>query len=476
MLTRIKKLLYSIYLGFVHHYDVKKRAGLPRYGELDPKIWDLDVGTGGELMIDGICLSDLAKQYDTPTHVVSKERLVKQYKNFLNAFKQHYPHVEVGYSYKTNPVPGVLNILHDQGAWAEVISHFELWLALHLGVKPENIIFNGPAKTPSSIELAVKNNIRLINIDNFSEITQIAETAKKYNTVQNVAVRVVTSVGWASQLGLNIKDGKAFDAFEAMQEYDSLSPVGIHFHLGTGIKDINIYTQAIREVMEFSILLNKRLGIEIQYFDFGGGFGVPTVKEHTDIDEKLLSYNYPPLLNNTKSAPLIEEYGREVFGVFSEFYSAKNENAPMVIFEPGRAITSQAQFLLLKVLAIKDGVENTKNVILDGGKNITIPLGYEDHEVFHVSGMNVEMEDGFYNLFGPLCYPEDVLYKGKKLPLLRIGDYVAIMDTGAYFIPNQMNFSNPRSAVVLVNNGEHTLIRQREKFEDIVALDNIELN
>jgi diaminopimelate decarboxylase len=150
-----------------------------------------------------------------------------------------------------------------------------------------------------------------------------------------------------------------------------------------------------------------------------------------------------------------------------------DDQPPTIIFEPGRAITSSAQVLLLEVLAVKKGVDKVDAVILNGGKNITMPLGYEYREIFAASKM-MEPLDRYYNLFGPLCHPGDVLFRCKMLPKLEPGDILAVMDAGAYFVPNQMNFSNPRPAAVMVDSGREELIRKHESFDDMVARDVLE--
>ncbi len=81
--------------------------------------------------------------------------------------------------------------------------------------------------------------------------------------------------------------------------------------------------------------------------------------------------------------------------------------------------------------------------------------------------------DGRHHLYGPLCHPGDYLVLWKRLPALQPGDIVAVMDAGAYFIPNQMNFSNPRPGVVMVSDGKAELIRAQERFEDVVRLDTV---
>ncbi|MGH6610991.1 MAG: hypothetical protein ACRECQ_12125, partial [Burkholderiaceae bacterium] len=136
----------------VHSRNEQQRSRLQQVDGIAPAAWDASVGDTGNLVIGGVDLAALAQQYGTPLHVVNQARLLADYERFERSFRSLYPNVAIGYSYKTNPLPGVLKVLHDAGALAEVISHFELWLAIQLGVPAERIIFNGPGKTCDAIE------------------------------------------------------------------------------------------------------------------------------------------------------------------------------------------------------------------------------------------------------------------------------------------------------------------------------------
>jgi len=473
MIGTLKNILKRAFLRRVAAFDRKTfvRRGLDLYG-LAPSCWDLSVNDVGHLQAQGCDLVSLARQYGAPLYVVDGERLARNYRAFYDAFADHYPKVVIGTSYKTNPLPRVISVLHECGACAEVISHFELWLALKLGVPGSSIIVNGPGKTREGLELAISNQAKIINIDGLHEIEWIAELAKKYGHRQRVGVRVVTSVGWSAQFGLGIGNGDALKAFQQLCEHEQIEPCGIHVHLGTGIRNIETYLKAIKEVLEFSRLLKRDLDIDIRYFDFGGGFGVPTVREFSEIDVMLQANNMPVRPLDTDACPDISAYGKAISGLMSQYYSLTDPAAPTLVFEPGRAITSSAQVLLLEVLATKAGADGVTNVIANGGKNITMPMGYEYHELFVASKMNAP-RSGRCNLFGPLCHPGDILFKLKELPTVAAGDILAIMDAGAYFVPNQMNFSNPRPSAVLLQGGKAELIRERESFEDIISLDQL---
>jgi len=467
--SKVKALLLQ---GVIAYDRFKASVQGHQDGRLAPEAWDMSLGPDGHLIIEGCDTVDLARDHGTPLYVVNKRRLQKNYLAFFNSFAHQYPKVEVAYSYKTNPLPGVIRLLHEAGASAEVISPFELWLALKLGVPPQRIIYNGPGKSGESLDMAISQNVKLINIDGPSEIDIVRRLSGKYNNKQQVGIRVVTSVGWSDQFGFAIKNGAALEAFHKLSEIPGVSPCALHLHLGTGISDGKTYLQAIKEVLDFSVVLNERLGIGIKFFDFGGGFGVPSVRSYSRIENMLRPYSLTPRSNHVSAYEPFTEYSASIIQLFRKYYP-DDEDCPQIIFEPGRAITSSAQCLLLKVLATKPGRRGNQILILDGGRNFATPTVYEYHHVLAASRMN---GSGFasYTIYGPLCHPADMLYASEKLPEVGPGDILAIMDAGAYFIPNQTNFSFPRPGAVVVEAGEHEIIRARESFQDIIKLDLVD--
>ena len=448
--------------------DDARRQALGQTRGLPPQSWGAEVSPQGHLLIGGCDVVELAREFGTPLYIVDEKKLRADYQRFIDGFRKFYPKTDVGYSYKTNPLPEAIRVLHDCGALAEGISHFELWLALKLGVTPSNIILNGPAKTPDAVDLAVARRIKLINIDSLHEIEIVAAAAARHGAKQPVGVRVVTSVGWQAQFGLRLHTGEVLRAFERIRQLPQLVPIGLHVHLGTGLKHVPTYLEAIREMLEFARQLETDTGVRLEYFDFGGGFGVPTVQPYELWDTRLIQNNECPGPVELNAAPPIEEYARSISALLREFYPGPF--TPTIAFEPGRAITSSAQSLLLQVLGVKTEQNGMTRAILDGGKNCALPTGYEYHEILPSSRMN-EPLSAPVTFHGPLCHPGDVLFVKKPFPQVIAGDFVSLMDAGAYFVPNQMNFSNPRPAAVMVKDGKAALIRRRESFDDIVQLD-----
>jgi diaminopimelate decarboxylase len=471
MISLVRRAIKPLILRYVHSLNERRRKELlATQQSLKPEDWGLQ-SIGGDLHWGGCRLADLAQRYGTPLHVVNAERLMANYHQFRDAFAAEHPNSLVGFSYKTNPLPGALTILHAAGAIAEVISHYELWLALRLGVPPDRIVLNGPGKSAECMRLAVELGVHLINLDNILEADILQEAARQMGRKQRVGVRVVTSVGWAAQFGIPVAGGAALSAFERLQQCPDLLPCGLHIHLGTGIKDVSVYLQAVRELLAFARELKAKRGILIHFFDLGGGFGVPTVAPLTEMDERLLTAGYPAAPVDPRRTPTISTYAQAIGQLLREWYPEAER--PTLFFEPGRAISSSAQLLLLRVRAMKPGPAGSLQVILDGGHNLAIPTSYEHHALWPVCGMNRPF-DRVHHFYGPLCHPGDVLARQVLFPTLQVGDVVAMMDAGAYFIPNQMNFSNPRPPAVVVEQGRDRLTREAETFEHMIQLDQVE--
>jgi len=468
MLGTAKSLVKHGVIRWLIRQDEAARRSQP----LVPELWSCDQNAEGFLTVNGVSVQELADRYGTPLHVLHEKKLLVTYSDFLDSFRSVYPNVILGTSYKTNPLPYVLKTLHNAGSHAEVISHFELWLALKLGMPGEKIILNGPGKGDEALRLAVEQGVKIINVDGPGEIPKIARFAREFDVQQNVGLRVTTSVGWSSQFGLSIASGAAESAFRQILDHPQLIPAGLHLHLGTGIQSIETYTQAVQELIDFAESLRANHGIRIDYFDLGGGFGVPTVRGKDDWDIRMVSLGYPSRQAIPGTVPEPADFARALSPQFDRLKTLTSDSGvpPTVVLEPGRAITSSAQLLLLSVIGTKPGPGGKQFLIADGGKNITMPLEWETHQIFAASRMG-SPPDRAYDVFGPLCHPGDIIAKHQRFPELEEDDLLAIMDAGAYFIPNQMNFSNPRPPVVCVSDEDCIVVRRRETFEDIIQAD-----
>jgi diaminopimelate decarboxylase len=144
--------------------------------------------------------------------------------------------------------------------------------------------------------------------------------------------------------------------------------------------------------------------------------------------------------------------------------------APRVVLEPGRALTGDTQLLLTSVVDVKDDTVLV-HAVLDAGMNIAEPVPHEYHQLFSVTAPGAAATTA-YRLAGPICTPADVPYNNWRLPPLAPGHVLAIMDTGAYFVPFSTTFSFPKPAIVVRDGDTVTVARRRETWDDMVALDD----
>ncbi len=473
---RFRKILEKVpkrLLPVFDHPSARDRF-LAGRSSLSPSLWDLKPGARGQMTLRGVDCLELAERYGTPLYVVDAERLRKNFEEFRDGFTARYPKAEVAYSYKTNPLPGVLAALDAFGADAEVVSGFELWLALELGVSPGRIVYNGPGKTAEDLELAVSRNVKLVNVDGSHEIDAIEEIAGRHGHRQSVGVRVVTSVGWQGKFGFSIDTGAAFEAYRRLKGLKNVAPVGMHVHIGAGegVGGPCDYARAAREMCRLARQLREKLDISIRYIDLGGGYStIRTVRAYDSLDARFLEANLPVQEAAMKRCNRTEDYAAAVTDVLKKYCpSASPDALPTLILEPGTAVTCTAMFAMVKVLDVKSSRNGIRDVIVDGGRSFAGPTGWECHELLHASRLAAPREE-YFRVFGPTCTPYDMLFQVKRLPSLKRGDVLAIMDAGAYFVPLQTNFSYPRAAAVMVEEGSHRLIREREEYGDIVRMD-----
>ena len=441
---------------------------LPPRPALAPELGGL-TALDGRLSLDGVDLAGLLRRHGSPLHVLSAARL----RDNARAFRSRPPGVgaaaDVFYSYKTNPVPGALKLLHREGIGAEVISHHELWLALRLGVDPSRIIFNGPARSDEAFRLAVERGVKLVNLNAAGEIDRVAAIAASLGKVAEVGIRVCPFAGQAGQFGEPVHGGAALAAFRHALQQKSLRVTGLHVHSGrryTSARDVAVLLDA---VLPFVAALHRAFGLSLETLDLGGGLAVPSAAPIADADQRLCRSLEVELPAPDPGATMpIPDYVGQILRAVEADAREREVPAPRVILEPGRAMTGNAQLLLTQVVSLKTDDEGLDHAILDAGVNVAQAVQHEFHQLLPVE--NVAAPRGrVYRLCGPICTHGDVLYNAVHLPALAGGDALAIMDSGAYFVPFSTRFSYPLPAVVLVDQGREQILQRAETSEDLLA-------
>jgi len=408
--------------------------------------------------IDGVSVRTLRAKYGSPLYIVSEGALRTNIRHFLLAFRSRYPETVVAYSYKTNYVAGVCAILHQEGAWAEVVSGFEMEHARALGVPGPQVIYNGPHKPFEYLLEAGRQGAR-VNADSLEELSDLEEVARRLRRPVKIGVRVnmrLTDTPW-DKFGFNLESGQALEVCGRIHASKRLRLSGFHLHAGTRLADVEIYRAAIEGLLELARTVDSpRLG-EIEYLDLGGGF----VSDNTILGQAV---------SEDVTAPSFDAYAEAICGPLNARMKGLRRR-PLLILEPGRAIVESPVSLLVSVVAVKRTPEGRKLVVVDGGVNL-LPAAHRFRHEVAAGGRGAARAENA-DIVGALCMQDDVLRRDVPLPPVSRGSILVFGHAGAYTISHSTQFIYPRPPVVLVRGRQTYVLRRGERTEDLVRLDEI---
>lgn len=441
-------------------------------GMPDLSLWDIE-NSGGQMRIDGVYATELIEEFGSPLLVVNESRLRKDIAELSSAFSCAPNGSKILYSYKTNSTPGILEILHECGLGAEVISPYELWLAGQLNVSGPNLVYNGTSKTEANLREAIAQKVHSINVDSLEELKLLQKLSHEMKRRVSVGLRL--GLADNTQFGLDVKSGEALAAAKIItRQPQSFSWTVVHLHTVANCQHSESHLHYISAALDFLRTVKRELNIEVPYLDIGGGLGVPTVKVMSRADYAWYRlFGTLPRRPDSESSEPPERYLFNIVDFIGEYCTRHDMQMPKLILEPGRVVVSRAEILLTRVNDIKPKSTGLQFALTDVGKHsVTYPCDYEYHEILTANKLNQELEQ-LYHVVGRICTSADTVVKNKFLPRLESGDVLAILDAGAYFSSYSSNFAFPRPAIVKVSNGEARAMRPEEPFEHLVALDSL---
>jgi diaminopimelate decarboxylase len=446
--------------------------------------WGLETGPAGELRLCGHDLTALADTFGTPLHVIHCQWLQASAAGFLMAFRAAYPgKVSIHYAFKCNSLPVVIGLLRRCGLGAEIMSGLELELALRLGYRGHEIVVNGPAKSDSFLQRCVHEQVRLIVVDSLEELTALNGICRRMGDPADILLRInpdyvprgmnsgsATASRRGCAFGLDLKGGEVGRGLDMLREMPLLHCRGFHLHIGTGIRDARDYRDALDCLPRLKDLAASA-GCRMDILDLGGGFAAAASREMTSCE--LLLYQalgVLPASRRGRAADGFADFAAAIGGTVSRFFSGTA--LPELLLEPGRCLVSSSQLLLLKVIRVKERPGIRKWLITDGGLGtVTLPTFYEHHELLLANDATRPPREKV-TITGPVCFAGDIVYRNKLMPVVRSGEVLALMDSGAYFLAWESSFGFPRPAVVAVDGESVTRVRRAESLDDMVARDD----
>jgi diaminopimelate decarboxylase len=236
------------------------------------------------------------------------------------------------------------------------------------------------------------------------------------------------------------------------------------------MRSADSFHEYVQAVLSCCDRVAEATGWRPEVLDLGGSLAAPTVAPIPPLEHRLNRAVGADLLPPDPADCLsLADASADAVTLVAAHADARGEAPPAVVLEPGRALTSDTSLLLTSVVDVKDDTP-LPHAVLDAGVSVAEPVRSEYHQLFNVTGGATRPVQP-YRLVGPICTPADVLYHHWRLPELAPGHVLAIMDSGAYFVPFSTAFSFPRPAIVLQDGAEVVTARRREEFADLVAYD-----
>ncbi|PHS58210.1 MAG: diaminopimelate decarboxylase [Sulfurimonas sp.] len=392
---------------------------------------------------------ELASKYKTPLYIYDLDYMTKQFEELKEAFKARKS--ILAYAVKANSNLSVIQHFAKMGAGADCVSIGEVRRAFLAGVPSYKIFFSGVGKTDDEIREAIEKDILYINVESEAELARIELIARELKMKSRISIRVNPNIDPKTHpyISTGLHDNKfgvEIDTAKRMyikaNNSDFLNPVGIHFHIGSQLTELQpIYEASV--IVADMVRSLEAIDINLKFYDVGGGLGIKYDKETT-----IKPYDYAQaVLSTLKGLDLT------------------------VICEPGRFLTANAGYFLTKVMYEKQNAAK-RFVVIDGAMNDLLrPALYGAyHKIEAITDSKSELSKA--DIVGPVCESGDFFAKDYALPNLEHNDLIVVHSAGAYGFGMGSNYNTRgRSAEIALKDGKARVIRKREEFEDLISLE-----
>jgi diaminopimelate decarboxylase len=412
----------------------------------------------GILFFANLNTIEIAEKFGTPIYIINEQMIRKRYQELQDVLNQIYIKNRIHFAVKSNSNLSILKIMNSEGSNFDCSSTGEIFVCLRAGISPNQIIYTGNMFTNNDFEYAVNSDI-LLNLDSFSQLKRLVKIYEKVEKDKNIiSFRFNPEFGAGHHLhtitaGKEIKFGilknQMIKTYSGAKEL-GFKKFGIHQHIGSGIINATDFEKPTERFLEIIEKVAKSLGIQFEFVDFGGGLGIPYYTEANPID--------------------LKKYSDVVLKKFKELVEKGDIGEPFLFIEPGRYISAESSIILTQINTIKDNGYKLFAGIDAGFNTLIRPIMYDSYH--HIIACDEKNKKKIlkYDIVGPICESGDVLGKARELPELYEGDYLAILDAGAYgFTMSSSYNSRPRPAEILINNGNIFKIREEENYDDLIS-------
>jgi diaminopimelate decarboxylase len=372
-------------------------------------------------------LLNAAETFGTPTYVYETGIIQRQ----IDLLRAHTSGVKstLLYAMKANGNQRILELIRDAGLGVDAVSPAEMELALRLGIKKSDIFYSANNMTDDEMISAVKTGVTV----NIGELSRLRRLGKAFPG-SSVSVRLnpqigaghhahVITAGSKSKFGISVE--QVDEVLSTAAEFD-LRIVGLHQHIGSGILDTDVVWQAI------SVLLDAAMGFDdLQFINLGGGLGIPYRPEEAALD--------------------LAQWESRIIEPLRRFRDEHPSDDLLFVFEPGRFLVAESGTLLVRVNTLKESNGRIFAGVDSGMGHLLRPAMYDAyHAIYNLSNPDGPLKS--YDVVGNICESADFFARERDVQMIREGDILAIMDTGAYGMSMSTDYNlRPAPSEVLLH-------------------------
>ncbi|WP_223278093.1 diaminopimelate decarboxylase family protein [Nostoc sp. 'Peltigera membranacea cyanobiont' 232] len=384
---------------------------------------------------------ELLSTYGSPLYVYNGDRLRETIERITKAVS--YPYTQFRFASVTNGNIALLKIFRSFGWGLHANTPGDIYLGLQAGFDPSEIVYSGSNLNRDEMLQVLNWGVTTLNLDSLAQLQLCCEVLPKGREKYiRLGLRLnLPEITGDSRIG--VRPEEFADAIALTHEV-GLKLSGLHFYRGTGTNATAAFTQVIDTLIATAQLLP-----DWEYLDFGGGFGYPYHHNKTAFDWEIFG---------GELTERIRRLGRKID----------------LVIEPGRSAIAECATLLAQVVSVKWQGEKQIVGVDTTVANLSVPSVHGGYREI----ITWKQADNLFttDICGNTTYSRDYLGKNCQLPVLEIDDIVAILDVGAYGYAMSSHFLHrPKPAEVLLENGTHRLIRQREDYSVLLInqmLDN----
>ena len=452
------------------------------------------------LIVNGVDTLELVKEFNSPLFVFSEGRIRDNIKRLQLAADAVDRPIKFCYASKANSNMAILKVVLESGIDIEVNSGGELFKALRVGFRPDQIIFNGTSKSDDELDDAVRAGIYAINVDSIYEIDLVEQSVERLRARgENVAparvtLRLVPEIGTRSHLGLQtalltskfgISSSEVLAAFRrGLEKPDLVHVCGIHIHVGSQTPDVEPFAEAFKSMWEHLVTIHRETGHTLEHINLGGGIPVNYLRDRSQADQ-LPEHERDMLGAELEPSAVLKEALRVARESARAADAEHLLDQVTILLEPGRSIIADAGLVLTTVRNIKSRPETGDVWLLtDAGYNIMLSMNNYKWYYHLISASRAGAPYARdYKVAGPLCDSGDVYFdieREGRLPDYRKlpedvgpGEVLALLNCGAYSLAQMFHYNGrPLPAAVLIRtDGSASLMRRRDTYQDLIAND-----